>query len=660
MSRRSRELAEASDADIAAALQHANPMVLRGLLHQLSGDESLRSALPTPIAGAYRPPTPTLTDPKVLAELQAKAAAFLRTWRDSGAEDLGFGPRSRLPSSMALAVGAQIPEADLEMWIETLALDPMARGLAWRTAPDAARREAFRVLVIGAGMSGLYAAVQLERAGIPFVVVEKNAGVGGTWNENRYPGARVDSPSRIYFNTLGVGFELPNAFCPQAVNQRYYDWVADHFGVRERIVFETEVRSLGWDEAAGVWEVHAEGPSGEQRFRANAVMTGVGFLNRPNQPLLEGAERFRGLQFHTSRWPEDLDLAGKRVAVIGSGATAYQMTPVLAKRAAHLDLYQRTPRWCLETPGYLTPFPEQVTWLDRNFPYLVNFNRFVTAWRTRPETLRAVTDVDPAHRVKGSSSAGNKAMRDMCEAFIARVLSGRPDLQAKMTPELPPFTSRPVLVDAEDNIYAALLRDDVSLVSDPIARITERGIQTADGAEHLCDVIVYATGFRANDYLYPMEIRGRGGRRLDDLWAKDGARAYLGTLLPGFPNLFTLYGPNMNPFGAGLSVTDLQEIQTRFALKCFEHLILEGRRSVDVTLEAYERFNAEQDRRHAKKVFADPRITNYYRNEFGRCSVNSGFDVPRLWRWLRDPSVAIDEGSDAIVRPWFGADLIVD
>jgi 4-hydroxyacetophenone monooxygenase len=230
-----------------------------------------------------------------------------------------------------------------------------------------------------------------------------------------------------------------------------------------------------------------------------------------------------------------------------------------------------------------------------------------------------------------------------------------------MTPDLPPMTSRPVLVDAVDNIYDALLQDNVSLVSEPIERITAGGVRTADGVEQPADVIVYATGFRANDYLWPMDFRGRGGRSLADLWSKDGARAYLGTMMPGFPNLFSIYGPNMNPFGGGLSVTDLQEMQTRFTLKCLEHLILEDRGSVDVTFQAYETYNAELDRRQATKVYSDPRITNYYRNEFGRCSVNSGYDTRLLWRWLRDPSEPkSDNAADAFARPYFGADLVVE
>jgi 4-hydroxyacetophenone monooxygenase len=656
------ELLDSTDDEIAEAVKHANPMVLRGLLYQLTGDESLTTVPTSLVSAGFRGQTPAVVDPEAVALVQAKAATFLSSRRDAGATARDLGPSSRLHRSMELAVGASIPAAELEMWIEQMAIEPMARGLDWRSPPDQARRESFRVAVIGAGMGGLNAAVHLKRAGLPFVVFEKNAEVGGTWHENRYPGARVDSPSRTYFNAFGVAFELPNAYCPQEVNERYFNWVADHFEVRDRIAFRTEVQSIVWDEAASVWQVLVVGPEGPRTVQANAVITGVGFLNRPNMPRIEGAEAFEGLQFHTSSWPVGLDLSGKRVAVIGSGATSYQMSPVLAEAAGHLTLFQRTPRWCMEAPGYLKPFPPQVTWLDRNFPYLVNFNRLFASWRARPEALMGVMTVDPGHRDPGSVSADNKRMRDQCVAFLERKLGERPDLLAKMLPDLPPMTSRPVLVDSQDNIYDALLRDNVSLVTDQIDRITACGVLTADGVLHAADVIVYATGFRANDYLWPMDIRGRGGKSLGELWARDGARAYLGTMLPGFPNFFAIYGPNMNPFGTGLSVTDLQEMQTRFALKCLEHLILEDRRAVEVTAGAYERFNAELDRRQATMVYADPRITNYYLNDFGRCTVNSAFDVRLLWRWLRDPSAERDvaDAVDAPARPYFGADLVVD
>jgi 4-hydroxyacetophenone monooxygenase len=221
------------------------------------------------------------------------------------------------------------------MWLETLALDPWARSFTWSAEPPAPQLEGFSVAVIGAGMGGLNAAVQLRHAGIPFTVLEKNSGVGGTWYENRYPGARVDSPSRTYTHTYGVDFPFPNPFCPQSENEKYFNWVADTFDIRKDIQFDTEVTSALWDEETSTWEIRAEHPDGPVVLRVNAVISCVGFLARPNIPHIAGMEDFAGQLFHSARWPADLDLEGKRVAVIGSGCTGYQMIPEVAKVAGH-------------------------------------------------------------------------------------------------------------------------------------------------------------------------------------------------------------------------------------------------------------------------------------------------------------------------------------
>ena len=222
-------------------------------------------------------------------------------------------------------------------------------------------------------------------------------------------------------------------------------------------------------------------------------------------------DTFRGQAFHTARWPDGLDLTGKRVAVIGTGATGYQLVPELAKMAGHTLVFQRTPNWCFDTPSYLDPFPPQVNWLDRNFPYLTNFTRFRLSWLVGPENGKRHLRIDPAFDDPHARSARNKQIREQRIAFIRRKLASRPELVEKMIPVAPPFSSRPILVDANYSIYDALLRDDVTLVTDRIERITAKGIEVEGGTEHAVDVIVYATGFKANDFLWPMEIRGRGG-----------------------------------------------------------------------------------------------------------------------------------------------------
>jgi 4-hydroxyacetophenone monooxygenase len=333
----------------------------------------------------------------------------------------------------------------------------------------------------------------------------------------------------------------------------------------------------------------------------------------------------------------------------------------------HTYVFQRTPSWCFENKRYVEPFPPQVNWLDRNFPYLTNFIRFRVSHITGPEFTMKTMRIDPEFKDEHARSALNKNMRESQLAFLRSKLASRPDLIEKMTPVAPPYSSRPVIVDARYCIYDALLRDDVTLVTEPIAKITPNGIEVEGGVEHALDIIVYATGFKANDFLWPMEVRGRGGQRIEDLWAKDGARAYLGTMLPGFPNFFMLYGPNTNNSG-GLQIVDFEEMVARFVLQCFSRLITGNKSTIDVSLDAYWRYNDEVDRYEAMMIYKDPRAKNYYKNESGRSATNCPIDIRKIWTWLRNPAAGHLEGrpgdpeaiANPFVRPYFGEDLVVE
>jgi 4-hydroxyacetophenone monooxygenase len=276
--------------------------------------------------------------------------------------------------------------------------------------------------------------------------------------------------------------------------------------------------------------------------------------------------------------------------------------------------------------------------------------------------------IDPDFKDEHARSARNKRAREHQLEFIKTKLASRPELIEKMIPVAPPYSARPVIVDANYCIYDALLRDDVALVTDRIAKIKPNGIEVEGGAQYPVDIIVYATGFKANDFLWPMEVRGRGGKRIEDLWGKDGARAYLGTMLPGFPNFFMLYGPNTNNFG-GLQIVDFEEMVTRFALECFSGLITGKKRTIDVSLDAYQRYNDEVDRDEALMIYKDPRAHNYYKNDSGRSAANCPIDVRKIWTWLRNPAAGRGNGGQqpgdpraiaSPVRPYFGEDLVME
>jgi 4-hydroxyacetophenone monooxygenase len=630
------ELLEASDEEIRDAIEFADPMVLRGLLYQLTGDESLASIRLESMDGGRKYAVPGIAEASDVELIKAKAVAYLKSYRDAGAGAIEFGVAERLQRSLGFTAGVEMPNEDLEQWREELGLDPWARGLDWQIQPAPSVLEEFEVVVIGAGMGGLNAAVQLKHAGIKYTLFEKDAEVGGTWYENHYPGARLDTESRSYTHLYGAYFGYAARFNEWAENERYFNWVADAFELREDIAFNTEVISLIWDDEASNWVVTTEGPHGRRVSRANAVISAVGILNRPTIPEIVGATDFKGQTWHTARWPEGRDLNGKKVAVIGSACTAYQMVPELALDVEHLYLFQRTPQWQFPVGDYRSQFAPQVTWLDRNFPYYVNFLRFRVCSLT-VYALGGTLDIDPDFKDPHSPSLVVKEKRDECIAFLERKFESRPDLLEKMIPAHPPYTARPVVVDEGYGIADALLRDNVTLVTDGIEQMNETGIVSNDGSHYDVDVIVYATGFKPNENLWPMEVRGRDGLRVEELWAKTGPQAYLGAMVPDFPNFFMIFGPNT---AGGLPIAASEELITRYALECLERLISDGGKgSIEVTEEAYRSYNEETDRRNEKKVWSDPRATSgyYYLREFGR-SARCPYDGTELWQFLRHPN----------------------
>ncbi len=614
------ELLAASDEQIEAMLEHADPMALRGLLYMLTGDSEVEAMeLKKFRFGRVEAMAPASDE--AVAMLRRKAADFLKAYRDAGAGPIDYGSKDNVARSLDLTVGDYIMDPARDLMVEETALDPWCRSLKWQAEPDPEQLTGFKVLIIGAAMGGLNAALQLKRAGIPFHILEKNDEVGGTWYENHYPGARVDTPSRGYTNLFAVDFPYPRPFGTNRECQKVFEWTSHHFGLRDSISFNTEVRKLTWDEAAGEWEVVSHGPGGEKVERANAVISAVGLLARPAVPDFPGMDEFQGKLWHTARWPNEADLRGKRVAVIGTGCTGYQMIPALEKiEGIQLTVFQRTPQWIFPIPGYLSSTKPELMWLDRNFPYFSNFLRFKTIYGSGPDFVK-MFDIDPDFKDPYSVSQAGAEARERAIEFLESKLKD-PELVKIMTPPHPCWSARPVVVDPEDCVLDAIQKDHVTLVPHGIERLTPNGLIAADGSEHEFDVIVCATGFKAHDLLWPMTVTGREGRDLASMWADEGARAYLGCVVPGFPNMFMLYGPNTN---GGLGVPQYHEVTTLYLLQCLEKLILERRTAVDVKEDVYWHYNRMVDEGNAKKVWADPRSKSYWWSRFGRSVTNTPF-----------------------------------
>jgi 4-hydroxyacetophenone monooxygenase len=501
------------------------------------------------------------------------------------------------------------------------------RAPSWRK-DDVAPDIDFRVVVVGAGMSGMLAAHRLAQAGLDFVIVDKNDDVGGTWYENTYPGCRVDNPNHNFSYSFAQRHDWPFHYSTQPVLHRYFSECADTFGLRERIRFGTEVLSATWSEDDKRWAVAVRTSDGhEEMLEANAVISAVGQLNRPHMPEIPGLDSFAGPAFHSARWDHDLDLAGKRVGVIGTGASAMQLIPEIAPEVDELLVFQRTPAWMVPTPEYHDEVPEGLTWLYNHVPAYSEFNRFCIFWKMGDGALANVT-VDAEWDQPGSVSAMNDLVRMLFTEYIKAEFADRPDLLDVAVPTYPPGAKRMI---RDNGVWArTLTRDNVRLITQGIREITPTGIVTTDRQEQAVDVVVYGTGFTASKFLTPMTVTGRDGVDLHDQW-QDEARAYLGVTIPGFPNLFCLYGPNTNIVING-SIIYFSECGVRYILGLLGLLLETGHRALDVRKDVHDEFNAQVDAENRRMAWGVSDVNSWYKNASGRVSQNWPFTLLEYWQ----------------------------
>jgi 4-hydroxyacetophenone monooxygenase len=618
------------DEAIAAALADADVPALLPALAYATGDLSLlREELRID-------PSRMIEDQGGLDEGQIAAARALaldalRRYRDGGSGPDPVTTGADLRHILEYMAGGLPIDEYLPMMKEELAITSDPRAPQWRKeelAPD----RPFLVAVIGAGMSGIVAAYRLAEAGVPYVVIEKNQDAGGTWLENTYPGCRVDIPNHYYSYSFAQRDDWPYFYSPQEELSRYFRQCVDEFGIRANVRFGTEVSSVEYDEESGRWTLELVGPGGvEETLAADAVISAVGQLNRPQLPNIEGRESFAGPAFHSARWDHTVDLAGKRVAVVGTGCSAAQFVPIVAEQAAHLEVFQRTPNWQFPVPHYHERVPEGMQWLLRHVPYYRQWYRFWLFWRGA-ELLRPMAEVDPEWPDQGRSvSAPNDLLRAMLTEALEPQYTDRPDLLAKVVPQYPPAAKR-IIID-NGAWAAALHRDNVTLTADRIERIVPEGIVTAGGERHEFDVIIYGTGFQPSKFLTPMKVVGPGGVDLHGSW--DGeARAFLGVTVPGFPNFFVLYGPNTNIVVNG-SIIWFSECEVRYVLDCLRALLAGGYRSLDIKRDVHDHFNAEVDAENLRMAWGVSDVNSWYKNASGRVTQNWPFPLLEYWKRTR-------------------------
>ncbi len=446
-------------------------------------------------------------------------------------------------------------------------------------------------LVIGAGPGGLCSGVKLKESGrSDFVILEKSSGVGGTWNHNRYPGAACDVPSHLYSFSFDCRADWPRPFSPQPEILTYLEECAEKHGLLPHIRFDTTVERAEWIDAESVWRVTTDGGD---VYESRILLSAIGMFNELNYPDIPGLDSFAGTLFHSARWRQDHDLVSERVAVIGSAASAVQFVPEIAKEASQLDLYQRTANWVL--PKEDTPFSQEQLDGFRNQPDLVR--------EMREEVFKGIEPVltfDNEKLLAAADKAGRGALLEVEDA----------EVRSKLVPQHPYGCKRPLL---SNNYYSTFNRQNVELVTDAIERVDPKGVVTVDGKLRESDTLILATGFDTTRYLSAIDVTGREGARLEDVWS-DGAYAFLGTMIPLFPNLFMMYGPNTN----NGSILEMIEHQVAFAIRQIQRIDAEDLAWLAVRQDATEAYNVAIQKDIDGVDVWQANCLGYYRSPSGR------------------------------------------
>ena len=532
---------------------------------------------------------------------------------------------------MSVDVGEPVTDEFIPLLMEQMGFEKPVprRQLPHRSPPPAD----FKVIVIGAGLTGLLAGIKLGEAGYSYQTIEKNHDIGGTWLENIYPGVGVDTPSHFYSYSFELNPDWSHYVPVGSEMQHYLLRVAEKYDLRRHIIFNTRVVACEYSERSKLWRVTVEDADGQRVLEANAVINAHGPVNRWTLPNIPGLDAFRGVAMHTANWNPAVDLKGKRVALIGTGASGAQVGPAIAPEVAHLTVFQRSKHWVM--PNVRVPVTDGVKWALRHIPHYAPWFRFRAYWFAADGLFTNVQiDPDWPHQDR-SVSAHNDGIREYCLANLRHQLGDRPDLLEKLTPDYPVFAKRIVM---DIGWLAMMKRDNVSLEVGGIERITPNAIVTRDGKTVPVDVIVFATGFDVARMIGSLRVIGRDGRDLGEEWGAEDPRAYLGVTVPGYPNFFLTTGPNSAPNHAG-GQNIVSETQIHYIVECLDALVARQARVMEPTQEAFTVFNEQVDKDLQKLIWTHHKARSYYRNSKGRVFLSNPYRLVDYWSMTRAPKL---------------------
>ena len=627
------------DNELRTALSDVNLPTLLMVMAQFSGDDRWLTDRfrPDPIQtpeGSIFPDDTGNYNSDIATEIREEAFQLIRTLRDEGGNMPPTPDVKQMRHLMEFSTAEPLEDEFCAMLLEETNF--VNRDNTWKPELEkltgGAAGENFSVIVVGAGMSGICTGIKLSEAGIDYTILEKNAAVGGTWYENSYPDCGVDTPNHFYSYSFERNANWSGYFSKRDELHGYFERCTDQFGIRDHIQLNSEVQKMQFDTGSQTWHVTVKRQDGSvDALTANAVISAVGQLNRPVIPDFDGLETFEGESFHSARWQHDVSLEGKRVAVIGTGCSAVQLVPKTADRASHLTVFQRSPHWISPNKDYYRPVEAGLKWALNHIPLYAEFHRARMIFGFMDRNWPAVPS-DPAwdHKDRAMSEV-NDMLREALAGYISEQLGDQQELMKKCLPEFPVFGKRLII---DNNWYQHMTREDVNLVDEPIVRFHPQGIETADGTIQEFDVVVFATGFNSNRFLWPMDVVGKSNVSLGERWG-EYPQAYKGILVPDYPNLFCIYGPNTNIVHGG-SIIYNTECQVHYIMQCLVLMLKQRGKLLEIPQEATDEYNEEVQNLSKNLAWGHPGVESWYKNSDGKVVNNSPFSNLEYWSRTHD------------------------
>lgn len=608
---------------IRRAVEYSDLAALRIAIFQATGDEAI----------GRLGPVATLDDDDK-ARLKERCVELITN--DLSSWTLRTPSDAEINSMLDMVLGKATSPGDFELRKMVLSFEDFPGFAEW-SSPEVEAPEGFHVAIIGGGFNGIATGVQLAQLGIDFDVYERRDELGGTWSINRYPDIRVDTLSASYEFSFEKEYPWTEYFARGPEVKGYLHHIAKKFGVMENVRFGHDLVEARFNDDTKLWHVTFRLGDGSTVSRdVNAIVSAAGLFANPNLPSFPGIEDFGGIVIHPTQWPEGIDLSDKSVAVIGNGSTGVQLLGRVAEMSKHVTVFQRTPQWISPRDRYGKHVEPEITWLTSAVPGYWNWCRITSIMHLFDFDKDFLIRDEEYEKTGGQITAKSDFVRNMLLDYIKTETGGRQDLIDKLIPDYAPMVRRPIV---DNGWYRALTRDNVDLVTEDIVRFTDTGIETADGVHHDLDVVVSATGFDIVKYLWPAEYFGRNGVNLHEKWEEESPMAYVGMMVPGFPNLFTLYGPNSQPVSGGVALPAWYQMWAGFVARCLIGIIEQGKQTVEVTDEAFREYNERLVEESQKLIMVTEEASakkNYYVQN-GRMQVNAPWETHDYYRMTSYP-----------------------